>query len=235
MRINRNAAAVVTHRQCTVGVEMDLDPGGVTGNRLIHGVVDDFGKQMVERLFIGATDIHAGPSAHRFKALQNLDVGGGITLRGVARAARSTRFVAHLVLKSGEEVALRLGHGFVPALVRSNASARRPCVSAGLIGRDAKQPERRGESHALDRDAVRTSQACLASAVGDCPKIMMQISMMLRGHTNDCQLELRRSGGEVPFRQGAEWQCSQARKSKIRKQSHRPPEPCHPSCWTDRW
>ena len=85
MRIDRDAAAVVGDGQKTVGGQFDLDEGGVPGQGLVHGVVDDFGEQMVQRLFVGAADIHAGPAAHRLQAFQHLDVGRGIAGLGAGR------------------------------------------------------------------------------------------------------------------------------------------------------
>ncbi len=41
--------------------------------RLVHRVVDHLGEQVVERLLVGAADIHARPAADRFQTLQNLD------------------------------------------------------------------------------------------------------------------------------------------------------------------
>ena len=58
--------------------EFDLDPGGVAGDRLVHGVVHDLGEEVVEALLVGAADIHARPAADRLQPLQHLDVGGGI-------------------------------------------------------------------------------------------------------------------------------------------------------------
>ena len=78
MRIDRNAAAVVGDGQKPVGAELDLDEGGVAGQRLVHGVVDDFGEQMMQRLLVGAADIHAGPAADRLEAFQHLDIARGI-------------------------------------------------------------------------------------------------------------------------------------------------------------
>ena len=69
--------------EIAVGLQLDLDEGGVARQRLVHGVVDDFGEQMMQRLLVGAADIHAGPAAHRLQPLQHLDVGGGIA--GLAR------------------------------------------------------------------------------------------------------------------------------------------------------
>ena len=84
MRIDRHAAAVVGDGDEAVGVELDLDEGGVAGQRLVHGVVDHLGEQVMQRLLVGAADIHAGAAAHRLQALQHLDVLGGVA--GFARA-----------------------------------------------------------------------------------------------------------------------------------------------------
>ncbi len=65
MRIDRDAAAVVGDSHKTVGFHLDLDPVGVAGERLVHGVVDDFGEQVMQRFLVGAADIHAGAAAHR--------------------------------------------------------------------------------------------------------------------------------------------------------------------------
>ena len=81
VRIDGNAAAIVGDGQIAVGIVVDLDPGGMARDRLVHGVVDDFGEEMVQRLFVGAADIHAGPAADGLEPLQHLDVGGGIAPR----------------------------------------------------------------------------------------------------------------------------------------------------------
>ena len=86
MRIDRNAAAVVGDGDKAVGLHLDLDPVGVAGQRLVHGVVDHLGEQVMQRLLVGAADIHAGPPAHRLEPFQDLDVLGGIA--GFAAAAR---------------------------------------------------------------------------------------------------------------------------------------------------
>jgi hypothetical protein len=67
--------------------QLDLDPGGVAGHRLVHGVVEDLGEQMVQRLLVGAADIHARAAAHRLQPLQHLDVGQVLHLRHAARSA----------------------------------------------------------------------------------------------------------------------------------------------------
>ena len=75
VRIDRDAAAVVGHGQPAVRLELDLDEVGVAGDRLVHGVVDHLGEEVVQRLLVGAADIHAGAAAHRLQPLQHLDVG----------------------------------------------------------------------------------------------------------------------------------------------------------------
>ena len=77
MRVDRDAAAVVGDGQEAVGGELDLDEVGMAGQRLVHGVVDDFGEQVMQRLFVGPADIHAGPAPNRLQALEYLDVARG--------------------------------------------------------------------------------------------------------------------------------------------------------------
>ena len=88
MRVDRNAAAVVGDGQESVGAEFHLDEGGMTGQRLVHGIVDDFGEQMMQRLFVGAADIHAGPAPYRLEAFEHLDIGRGVAGLGAGRARR---------------------------------------------------------------------------------------------------------------------------------------------------
>ena len=88
MRIDRNAAAVVGDGQESVGAQFHFDEGGVAGQRLVHGVVDDLGEQMVQRLLVGAADIHAGPAAHRLEALEHLDIRRGVAGFGALSARR---------------------------------------------------------------------------------------------------------------------------------------------------
>ncbi len=105
MRIDRDAAAVVGDGDETVGVELDVDEGGVAGQRLVHRVVDHFGEQVVQRLLVGAADVHAGPPADRLEPLQHLDVLGGIAAVIAAAAACPRRLGrAALRLKLGEQV-----------------------------------------------------------------------------------------------------------------------------------
>ena len=86
VRIDRNAAAVVGDAHETVGLHLDLDEGGVPLQRLVHGIVDHLGKEVMQRLLVGAADIHARTAAHRLEAFQHLDVIGGVA--AIAAAAR---------------------------------------------------------------------------------------------------------------------------------------------------
>ena len=88
MRIDRDAAAVVGDGDKAVSLHLDLDPVGVAGQRLVHGIVDDFGEQMMQRLLVGAADIHAGAAAYRLETLQNFDVLGGIAGLAAGRGRR---------------------------------------------------------------------------------------------------------------------------------------------------
>ena len=86
MRIDGDAAAIVGDAEEAVGGEFDLDEGGMARQRFVHRVVDDFGEQMMQRLLVGAADIHAGPTPHRLQPLEHLDVAGGVAGFGAARA-----------------------------------------------------------------------------------------------------------------------------------------------------
>ncbi len=74
VNVDGNAAAVVAHGDGAVGVEHDLDRGGVAGKRLVDGVVDDLVDHVVQAgAVVGVADIHARPLAHGVEALQNPD------------------------------------------------------------------------------------------------------------------------------------------------------------------
>ncbi len=83
MRVDRDAAPVVGHRQEAAGIELNLDEGGVPGHRLVHAVVDDLGKEVVQRLGVGAADKHARPPADRLQTFQNLDMSGTVGVAGI--------------------------------------------------------------------------------------------------------------------------------------------------------
>ena len=76
--IHRNAPPIVRDGDEAFGVELDLDPAGMAGDGLVHGIVQHFGEQMVIGALIRAADIHARTFADRFEALEDLDILGGI-------------------------------------------------------------------------------------------------------------------------------------------------------------
>ena len=101
MRIDRNAAAVVGDGDETVGLHLDLDEGGMPLQRLVHGIVDHLGEQVMQRLLVGAADIHAGTPAHRLEAFEHLDVARGIAGLGAARGLRGPRRLAGEAARRG--------------------------------------------------------------------------------------------------------------------------------------
>jgi hypothetical protein len=115
MRIDRHAAAIVVDGQKSVRLKLDLDPVGVAGERLVHGVVDDFGEQVMQRLLVGAADIHAGTAANRLEAFEHLDVACGVA--GLGRRAARRRgstppgaAAALILCQAGKQIA-GLGRG----------------------------------------------------------------------------------------------------------------------------
>ena len=109
MRVDRNAAAIVGDGQESVGAQFDLDEGGMSGQRLVHRVVDDFGEQMMQRLFVGAADVHAGPAAHRLEAFQHLDVAGGVAGFGAGGAGRDLERGPAFRFRGAEQIVRRFG------------------------------------------------------------------------------------------------------------------------------
>ena len=119
VRIDRNAAAVVGDADEAVRLHLDFDPVGVAGERLVHGIVDHLGEQVMQRLLVGAADIHAGAAAHRLEPLQHLDMLGGVT--GFRAWPRAAAFGLALVLPRADASALARGRFSGPRRV-SNRS-----------------------------------------------------------------------------------------------------------------
>ncbi len=83
--VHRHAAAVVGHLDGTVLVQGHLDPFRVTGDGLVHRVVDHLLGQVV---WPGGVGVHAGALAHRLQAAEYLD-GGSVV--GVSHRWSSCR------------------------------------------------------------------------------------------------------------------------------------------------
>ena len=88
MLLDRDATAVVTDPAAAVGQQLHGDQVAVTGQGLVHCVVDDLVDQMMQTALTGGADVHAGALADRFQTLQHLDRGGVVVaLRDRGRAA----------------------------------------------------------------------------------------------------------------------------------------------------
>ena len=112
MDVGRDAAAVIGDRARAVGVERDRDLGGVAGQGLVDGVVDDLVDHMVQAgAVVGVADIHARPLAHGIEPFQDLDriraigigfeIAGrlchGRVLAGAGRGSAPQRFVRSII------------------------------------------------------------------------------------------------------------------------------------------
>ena len=91
VRVHRNSAPVVAHGDTVVGAQLQLDPRGVPGHGLVHGVVQQLGNQVMHCPLVAAADIHTGATAHRFEALEDLDVFGGVVLCTACDALEEVR------------------------------------------------------------------------------------------------------------------------------------------------
>ena len=105
VRPDRDAAAVVGDRQKSVRGKLDLDPRRMAGDRLVHGVVDHLGEQVMHRLFVGAADVHARAAADRLKAFQDLDVMFAVAAV-LGRLSCARRFYDHFAVEFRKEVSL---------------------------------------------------------------------------------------------------------------------------------
>ena len=81
-------------RQDVARLQFDFDARRVAGDRFVHRVVENFGREMVQRAFIGAADIHAGAAPHRLEALKDLDVLRGVAAAGLRRVSSNPGSVA---------------------------------------------------------------------------------------------------------------------------------------------
>ena len=70
----------------------------VTGQGLVDGVVHDLVDQMVQSALTGGTDIHAGALAHRFQALQDLNLTGVVlVVRRGFHVGAGDDFLCHIL------------------------------------------------------------------------------------------------------------------------------------------
>ncbi len=92
MDVGRDAAAVVAHGDAAVAVQRQFDPRGKSRLGLVHRVVDDLERHVMQAgAVIGVADIHAGAAAHRVEAPQDRDGRGVIRHQSNQAAARRLR------------------------------------------------------------------------------------------------------------------------------------------------
>ena len=82
--VDRNAAAVIDHGDGVVDVDRDFDLVGVSGERFVNGVVDDFVDEMVQAQVAGRSDVHRGTLAHSFHPAENFNGIGVVVAVAVA-------------------------------------------------------------------------------------------------------------------------------------------------------
>src|SRR6516225_2460458 len=85
MGIDRNPSAVVSDGDPIASTELDLDPSRISGNRFVHGIIEDLCGQVMQPALIRGSDIHAGAAANGLQPLENLDVLGGVAVDGLGR------------------------------------------------------------------------------------------------------------------------------------------------------
>ena len=73
--IHGNTATVILDAHRAIGLDGHVDFGGVTGERFVHGVINDLVDQVVQTALGGRADVHAGAFTNRLQAFQHGDVG----------------------------------------------------------------------------------------------------------------------------------------------------------------
>ena len=82
MNIGRNATPVIAHRHAAIAVQAQRHMAGEPGLRLVHRIVDDLERHVVQaRPIVGVADIHARPLAHRIQPTQDGNRGGVVGVR----------------------------------------------------------------------------------------------------------------------------------------------------------
>src|SRR5216683_2167947 len=98
VHVDRNAAAVVDHRDGIIGVYGDIDFVGVAGHGFVDRIVDHFPNEMVQSHFARRPDVHRRTQAYGFDAAEHSD-GFRVVLMAWSfpdyRLLRFFLFVAH--------------------------------------------------------------------------------------------------------------------------------------------
>ena len=147
VRVHRDAASIVPHEQDVAGLELDLDAAGVSGDRFVHGVVHDLGRQMMQGVGIRAADIHAGAAAHGLQPLQHLDILGGVALGGGGGTVEQIgfRFAGHdafgeRVADESAGTANRPSGGLFLRSINHQKRAESPMGAAGMKKQILRRP-----------------------------------------------------------------------------------------------
>ena len=82
LHVDRDAAPVVAHLRGPVGVQHHVQVGAVAAQRLVHAVVDDLPEAVHQAAAIGGADVHAGPLADGFQALEHRQMAGRVPVGG---------------------------------------------------------------------------------------------------------------------------------------------------------
>src|SRR5690606_5230269 len=91
VRTDGDAAAIVFHGEAAVRVDGDRDLRAVTGERLVHRVVDHLVDELVEAVGHRVADVHAGALAHRLTAFELDDGGRAVVGLAFGEDRKSTR------------------------------------------------------------------------------------------------------------------------------------------------
>src|SRR5215831_14516525 len=78
MNIDRNAAAIVDHRDTIIDVNRDINPVAITGQSFVNGVIHNLINEVMKSPFTGVTDVHSRAFSDRFEPFQNLYVIGSV-------------------------------------------------------------------------------------------------------------------------------------------------------------
>ena len=80
MHIDWDAAAVVTHRNGAIDMDLDVDFGTITGKMFVDRVIEYFEDAVVQTAFVRVTNIHPRALSDRFETLEFIDLSGVVFL-----------------------------------------------------------------------------------------------------------------------------------------------------------
>ena len=69
MRVNGYAAPIIGYGQVTARLKFHFNTAGMTGDGLVHGIIDNFGKKVMQSTGVRPANIHTGAQTNGFEAL----------------------------------------------------------------------------------------------------------------------------------------------------------------------